>query len=91
MARDLTVVNHDGVKARLVQQELLQHQLVHHGAYIVDGHAGSLHLEKLGVHIALQDDFVAHHRDDLLELLQVPFFLRMNVHSGQQEQANEGQ
>ena len=58
-----------------MQQELLQHQLVHHGAYIVDGHAGSLHLEKLGVHVALQDDFVAHHRDDLLELLQVPFFL----------------
>ena len=68
----------------------MQHQLVHHGAYIVDGHTGGFHLEKLRIHIALQDDFVADHRDDLLELLELGILLGKCGSGAEAQQANEG-
>ena len=71
MRGDLSVVYHDGVQTGLVQKQFLQHELFHHRAHIGDGHARRFHLKKLSVHIALKHDFIAHHGDDALELLEL--------------------
>ena len=38
---------------------------------VTDGHARGFHLEELSVDVALEDDFVADHGDDALELLEL--------------------